>query len=213
MYVFLDVALSFPVVIFSFGLSLAVIYWLLVCSGVLHSEPLDIDIHALSAYDQATRQTGLGTFLTSGKSGVSLALYTTLVSLTGWLVSYFIHLLLFQRLSFGFFYYPLGFVSGLASLLIALITTTLFVRLSKPLITKIKGPQPKPVIGKTAVARSATVTRTSGTALLEDGGAGLIMQVRSIGTAPIKRGERIVILQYIADEHVYYVISETEFLG
>lgn len=213
MYVFLDVALSFPVVIFSFALSLVVIYWLLVCSGILDSEPLDIDMHAASAYDQATTLTGLEMFFKSGKSGVPFVIYSTLVSLIGWLISYSIHLLLFQRLSFGFFYYPLGFVSGLASLLIAITTTTLIVRLSKPLIMKIKGPQPKPVFGKVAIVRSATVTRTSGMALLEDGGAGLILQVRSIGADEIRRNERIVILQYIADEHVYHVISENEFMG
>lgn len=213
MYNFLETVLSFPVVLFSMGLALTSIYWLLVCCGILDSEPVDIDVQALSAYDKATAEAGKGLFFNLGLAGVPISLTLTLVSLTGWLASYFIQLLLIQQLSLGFFYFPLGFVSSLFSLLVALVTTVLVVRVFKPLMRKIKGPPPMPICGQVAVVRSATVTRQRGTALLNDGGAGLLLQVRTLDATELKRNERVVLLQYLCDEHVYLVIAESDFKG
>lgn len=213
MYRFLELALSFPVVIFSLLLSLAAIYWLLVCCGVFDTGPVELDIEAITAYEKALAESDEGLFSQLGLAGIPASLVLTLVSLTGWLVSYFIQLLVIEPLSLGFFYYPLGFASGLFAACAALITTALLVRLFRPMIKRIQGPPSMPICGRVAIVRSATVTRERGTAFLEDGGAGLLLQVRTCDTAHLKRNDRVVLLQYIADEHFYQVISETEFLG
>ncbi|RRV05990.1 hypothetical protein EGJ27_14990 [Pseudomonas sp. v388] len=210
---FLEVTFSFPVVVFSLGLALAFIYWLLVCTGMLDTESVEIDLQAVSACDKAAADAEKGLFFQLGMAAVPVSVVFTLISLVGWLVSYFIQLLLIEQLSLGFFYYPLGFVSGVISLLAALVTTALIVRLFKPLMKKIKGPPPIPVIGSVAVVRSSTVTCQRGTALLNDGGAGLLLQVRAFGERTFTRNERVVILQYLADEHVYLVIAESDFKG
>ncbi|HEK2625734.1 TPA: ubiquinone biosynthesis protein UbiH, partial [Proteus mirabilis] len=44
-------------------------------------------------------------------------------------------------------------------------------------------------VGKFAVVRSEYVTESKGEALLEDGGAGLILQIRAPATENIKRGD------------------------
>lgn len=213
MYRFLELALSFPVVIFSLLLSLAGIYWLLVCCGVFDTDPVEIDIEAISAYEKNLADSDNGLFSQLGLAGVPASVGLTLVSLIGWLLSYFIQLLLIQPLSLGFFYYPLGFVSGLLAACAALVMTALIVRLFKPLMKRIQGPPPMPMCGRVAIVRSATVTRDRGMAFLEDGGAGLVLQVRTYGANDLKRNDRVVLLQYIADEHLYHVISEKEFLG
>ncbi|MCR8720831.1 hypothetical protein N027_20815 [Pseudomonas syringae USA007] len=210
---FFEITLSFPVVIFSLLLAIVSVYWLMVCLGVVGIEPVEIDIQAVSAYDSGNDEFGEGLFPGFGFAGVPLAIILTLVSVVGWLVSYFNQLLIIEQLSLGFFYYPLGFASGLMALLIALAFTLLIVRLCKPLLKKISGPAPPPICGQVAIVRSQTVSCDRGTAMLDDGGAGLLLQVRSLGTSQIRRNDRVVLLQYLADEHVYHVISESDFKG
>ncbi|WP_122421442.1 hypothetical protein [Pseudomonas viridiflava] len=217
MYHFIETALSFPVVIFSLLLAITMIYWLMVCLGILDSGPVDIDMQAVSAFDSASAsasaESGKGLVARLGLTGVPASIILTLISLSGWLVSYFGQLLFIDQLSLGFFYYPLGFVSGLLALAAASIFTLVTLRLFKPLIRKIRGPEPTPICGQVAVVTSQTVNCNSGRALMSDGGAGLLLQVRTFGTPEIKRNDRVVLLQYLADEHAYLVVSESEFKG
>lgn len=213
MYHFIETALSFPVVIFSLLLAITVFYWLMVCLGVLDGGSADIDMQAVSAFDSASAESGKGLVARLGLSGVPASIILTLISLSGWLISYLGHLLLIDQLSLGFFYYPLGFVSGLLALVAASIFTLVTLRLFKPLVRKIRGPEPTPICGQVAVVTSQTVTGKSGRALMSDGGAGLLLQVLTFGTPEIKRNDRVVLLQYLADEHAYLVVSESEFKG
>ena len=213
MYRFLEMTLSFPVVIFSLGLALTFIYWLLVGTGILDTELGEIDVQAISASEKAAAEAGKGLFFQLGLASVPVSLTVSLISLIGWLVSYFVQFFLVRKLSVGFFYYPLGFVSGVLSLLVALVTTVSIIRLFKPLIQKIKGPPPTPICGRVAIVRSKTVTRERGTAFLNDGGAGLLLQVRSLDATELHRNEAVVLLQYLPDEHVYLVIAEPDFKG
>ncbi|WKW32102.1 hypothetical protein KIH13_26840 [Pseudomonas viridiflava] len=112
MYHFIDTALSFPVVIFSLLLAITMIYWLMVCLGILDSGPVDIDMQAVSAFDSASVESGKGLVARLGLTGVPASIILTLISLSGWLVSYFGQLLFIDQLSLGFFYYPLGLSVG-----------------------------------------------------------------------------------------------------
>ena len=63
-------------------------------------------------------------------------------------------------------------------------------------------------VGKTAVVRTSRVDAQFGEAMVNDGGAGLIVQVRSV--EPLAQGERVVLLQFDAQKHVYHVVRELE---
>lgn len=213
MYQFMELTLSFPVVIFSLFLALTIIYWSLVCCGVLDIEPVEIHLQTVWAYDQASADVDRKLLSRLGLDEVPLSVILTLISLNGWLVSYLFHLALVRHIPYAILYYSVGLISGIVSLLMALATTALIVRLSRPLLRKITGPPPRPICGQIAVVKSARVTAGNGTALLNDGGAGLLLQVRALGNAQFKRNDRVVLLRYIAEEHVYQVISELEFKG
>jgi len=71
----------------------------------------------------------------------------------------------------------------------------------------------KSVLGQTAVVRSGRVTLQQGEVALEDGGAGLILRVRADESYGFKRGDRVVLLEYLEAEHAYRVVSEDEFNG
>lgn len=67
------------------------------------------------------------------------------------------------------------------------------------------------LVGKLAIVRSAHVAENKGEAVLEDGGAGLILQIRAPETENIKRGDSVIIISYDASTHSYQVVTEDEF--
>ena len=83
----------------------------------------------------------------------------------------------------------------------------------RPLFHKVEAISSKSVLGQVAVVRSGRVTASHGEAVLEDGGAGLILRVRADEALGFKRGDRVVLLEYLAAEHAYRVITEEEFRG
>ena len=70
----------------------------------------------------------------------------------------------------------------------------------------------KNLLGQTAIVRTLRVDEGFGEVNLEDGGAGLILKVRSLNGESFKKGDRVVLLEYMVEQHTYRVISEKEFL-
>lgn len=60
------------------------------------------------------------------------------------------------------------------------------------------------LLGRTGVVASPKVDARSGHATFDDGGAGLVLQVRS--EIELQRGERIVLIEHVADQHHYRVV-------
>ena len=69
------------------------------------------------------------------------------------------------------------------------------------------------MLGQVAIVRSSRVDRLFGEASFDDGGAGLIIKVRAMNDQVFKRGDRVVLLEFVAQENIYKVISEQDFLG
>jgi len=68
------------------------------------------------------------------------------------------------------------------------------------------------IIGQTALVRTSRVDDNFGEAVLEDGGAGLILKVRATGSEKFKAGDKVVIFEKIdIENNVYRVISEDDF--
>jgi hypothetical protein len=61
------------------------------------------------------------------------------------------------------------------------------------------------LIGKTCVVRTGTVTEKFGEALLEDGGAGLVVRVRVDRELPVKRGDHMLIVDWDSDRESFLV--------
>lgn len=181
---FLQTALSFPTVLFSFLLILAIIYWGIVALGMVEIDVLDLD--AESVVDGAGQAEGLAALLAKLKlNGVPVTLVLTLLSFFAWFLCYFVQLWLAATLC----------------------------RPLRPLFRKLESTSSKSVLGQVAVVRSGRVTLQHGEALLEDGGAGLILKVRAEENKGFKRGDRVVLLEYLEAEHAYRVVTEEEFRG
>lgn len=213
MDLFIQTALSFPVVLLSFVLGIAILYWCVAALGMIDVDVLDVEMES-SLEDTSFQPEGLaGLLLKFGLSGVPVTLVLTLLFFFSWLFCYFAQLLVLRFLPLGILRYPLGLVLTVVALLLAVPICGALVRPLRPLFLKLHAPTHRSLLGQVAVVRSGTVTSSFGEATLEDGGAGLILRVRAEEQAAFKRGDHVVLLEYLEAENAYRVITESEFKG
>ncbi|MEO8902395.1 MAG: glycine zipper family protein [Polyangiaceae bacterium] len=91
---------------------------------------------------------------------------------------------------------PLRWVVLFVSPLLALPLTSLAARPLAKVFSHKAATANKDLIGKTCVVRTGTVTDKFGEALLEDGGAGLVVRVRVDRELPVKRGDQMLIVDW-----------------
>lgn len=208
MELFLHTSLHFPVVLFSFLLCLSILYWIVAAMGILEVDLLDIDA------DSSSTPEGLaGVLLKLGLHGVPVTLTLTLLFFFAWLMTYYIDLLLLQRLPLGILLYPLGLIVSGICLMAAVPLAGLLVRPLRPFFKKLEVNSNTSVIGRTVVVRSGKVTSVFGEATLEDGGASMIVHVRADEAMGFKRGDPLVLIEYLEHENAYRVVSESAFQG
>ncbi|MDP9515363.1 OB-fold-containig protein [Pseudomonas protegens] len=212
MEIFLQTVLSFPTVLFSFMLCLAVIYWAVVAMGMLEVDLLDFEADSLLEGGHATE--GLAGLLIKLKlNGVPVTLVLTLLMFFSWFLTYFAELYVLSHLPLGWLRYPLGLLLAVVALFLAAPISATICGPLRPLFHKMEATSSQSVLGQTAVVRSGRVTLEHGEAVLENGGAGLILRVRADEARAFKRGDRVVLLEYLEAQHAYRVITEDEFRG
>lgn len=213
MELFIQTSLSFPVVLLSFALCVAILYWLVAAMGIVDVDLLDIEVDS-SLENHSMHLEGLaGLLLKLGLNGVPVTLILTLLFFFSWTLCYFAELFLLRFLPLGILRYPLGLLVVAAALIAVVPVVGMLIRPLRPLFLKLEATTSKSVLGQVAVVRSGRVTLTQGEATLEDGGAGLILRVRAEESHGFRRGDRVVLLEYLEAEHAYRVITEDEFKG
>lgn len=212
MNLFFETALSFPVVLLSFLLCVVILYWITVALGLLDVDLLDFN--ADGAESGLSNAQGLGGLLLKlGIRDVPVTLLLTLLTFFAWLFCYFIELLALRFVPLGWFRYPIGLLVLAVSLAAALPVVRLLSAPLRPLFRKFSSDTTRSVLGQTVVVRSGRVTAAHGEAVMENGGAGLILRIRADESLGFKRGDRVVLLEYLQAEHAYRVITEEEFNG
>lgn len=207
---------SFPTVIYTFFLVLVVFYWLVAVLGLVDIEILDFDLDV----EGANPDSGLsnpdvlaGLMLRFGLNGVPVTIILSFIALFGWFLCYFAVHFTFPLLPSGFLQFIVGIPVLLATFYIAVMLTALVI---KPLRTFFKNTNQdttKYTLGQVAIVRTSRVDSDFGEAVLEDGGAGLILKVRATGDETFKQGDKVVLFEYIEQNNAYRVISEQEFAG
>ncbi|MEO6600257.1 MAG: glycine zipper family protein [Polyangiaceae bacterium] len=110
---------------------------------------------------------------------------------------------------------PGTIVGWLALLLAPLLALPLTSFVARPLVNVFKhqqATQRSDLIGKTCVVRTGTVTSTFGEALLEDGGAGLVLRVRVDRELAVKRGDQMLIVEWDVEHESFLVEPVDEVL-
>jgi len=215
---FYTTALTFPTLIYSILLAFCVVYWLLAATGLVDSEAIHGLLHHHDGLDgiHTHHHDGVvddaGMIARLGLSGVPFMLILSVLVFFGWLITYFAQLLVLQYLPDS-----LRILAGIGVLVVALlpglVLTSLLLRPVARLIMKLRPPVPPSVLGKAGSVISPKVTESEGRAEFDDGGAGLILQVRAPPGIAFHRGDRVVLLSFDEPANAYAVIAESEFLS
>lgn len=215
---FLLTIVSFPTVIFTIVLGVAVLYWICAAFGLLEVEILDVDLsnfdgqlHAHAEHSFA--ETFAGILLRLGLNGVPVTIIITFIAIAGWFISYYLSYFEWLMFGYGWLRFLIGIPVFIFSLYVAILITAQLIKPLRKFFAKTEQYVEKKILGQTAIVRSSKVDSAFGEANFDDGGAGLIVKVRAIGDQQFVRGDRVVLLEYRAEQHVYNVISEAEFLG
>lgn len=206
---FLQTALTFPTVVYSVLLCVSAVYWLLAATGLADGDAMD----GLFGGDGDAADPGAAAAMLSrlGLGGVPLMVVATTFSVTAWLGTYFVQLLVLGGLPENV-RTPAGIATALAVLVPAVALTSLVLRPVGRTLAK-WSPAERSLLGQTAVIVTPTLTADYGQAAVDDGGAGLILQVRYDDPHPLRRGDRIVLIEYLEGQNAYRVVSEQQFLS
>jgi hypothetical protein len=202
---FLQTALTFPTVAYSVLLAVSALYWLLAATGLADGDAAD----ALSSDGEAAGAAAMLARL--GLAGVPVMVVATVFSLAAWLGTYFVHLLVLPTLPEG-----MRLPAGIATLLVMAIPATAATSLVlRPLGRTLARLRPAPVneaslIGQAGVLITQTVSADHGQASVDDGGAGLVLQVRHDEPNELTRGDRVVLIEYLEGQNAYRVVPEQQ---
>lgn len=205
---------SFPTLFFTLILALCTVYWLVAVLGIVDLDILDLDVpEGDSEIDTNTGANALAGFLLKlGLNGVPLTIIISFIALFGWFICYFAVYFIFPIIPNGFLEYIVGLPILAGSLTIAVLMTAQIIKPLRPFFSSLNINTVKNVLGQTAIVRSLRLDSGFGEVFLEDGGAGLIFKARTMNDEVYKKGDRVVLLEFLKEKHVYRVISEAEFL-
>lgn len=186
---FMSAILAFPTVVFTILLGVVVLYWLFVLLGAM-----DIDVLDFADADGDGDADGLGGVIEAlGLGGVPVMLSLSLLVLGAWGIC-----LLAMQLAGGIGLVGTGLAAGVAvaALLVAVPVTSFAVRPLRRLFVTHPAPESRSLVGKICTVTTLKVDERYGQAELEDGGAGLLIQVRYSGPGRLGRGDKAVIFDY-----------------
>lgn len=207
---FLATVLSFPTVVYTTGLGLVLVYWLTVILGALDVDvfdvdgDLDIDGDAVDVGDGVEGASGLAAILTVLRlRHAPLTVSISVLTIAAWLFSY-----VGARTVMPLLPLPAAISAllvGVTALGLALPVASLVTRPLGPLFALQQGKDKQSFVGGMCTVRTGRVDGKEGQALIEDGGAGLLVRVRCDDPAALARGDQAIITAYDADEDVYDV--------
>ncbi len=204
MDLFFDIALSFPTVILSVLLAVALGYWALALLGLFELDLLGGD---LAAGDGLSGGELTGLLMKLGLDGVPLSLILTVITLIAWLACYFFDYAVLRAWPDGTLLTAATWLAAPISLIVATPFAGLVLHPMRPLFAETRAMDDVSLLGRVAVIRSPTVDEKRGQAEVDDGGAGLILQVRA-PAGRFVRGDRVLLAEYVPADNTFKVIPE-----
>ncbi|WP_217643228.1 hypothetical protein [Lysobacter sp. cf310] len=216
---FLQIVWSFPTVIFSLLMMMVVLYWLIAATGLIDLDILDgvfgigADGADAAGGDGGGLSGATGPLMRLGLGGIPLTVVFTALVFFSWFLTYFAEYLVLRHLPGNWMHTVLGVATMAGALIASVFLSGIALRPLRRFFAQLKPLPARPLLGQLAIVRSPTVTASMGSASVEDGGAGLILQVRDDVPDRFKRGDRVVLIEYFAEQNAYRVIGEDEFNG
>jgi hypothetical protein len=143
-----------------------------------------------------------GTLLGTLKlDAVPTTIVVSLIVFWGWLVAHLVG----HHLAFFHASWAMELVLLLAAFLAGVLVTAIAVRPLAPLFRTHPAARRSALVGKVVMIDTSRVDQEFGTARAEDGGAGLIVQVRCEPGNRLRRGDRALVVSYDDAREVYEV--------
>lgn len=228
---FLSVATSFPTAVYTVLLCVVTVHWLLSALGILEIDTLDglmpdhigtdglhgahgaHGAHAHHAHDGHGAEHGgmSGLLMKFGLHGVPIMVVITIIAIVGWAFCYFFDLYVLSGMTLGALGVVADIATAIAGLLLSIPVARVVLAPVRRIMQRFAPVSQRPLLGRYAEVRSAEVTKTHGQVWLDDGGAGLILQVRADTSGQFVRGDRVVLIEYLEAQNAYRVITGEEF--
>ena len=208
--VFITKISLYPTIIFTGLVMFVTLYWVVSLLGMADMDNVDLVESGIDTDVSTLSSTGIftGLMLKFGLYGVPLIIILSLVSLIGWLLSYLYTSFLHQYFDSGLLYYLFGTGALIFVLVVSMWLTGIIISPIRKNIAKIPKRNASSNIGKIAVVRTLSVTDKHGEAELNDGGAGLILKIRSdINDDLLKQGDRVILVAYLDEANTYSVVA------
>ena len=205
----------FPVVVYTFALIIVILYWIMAFAGVVDIDMFDADVEIdidtdfeteVSINPDAEGLSGLAGFMLNwGLTGVPVTVVISLLIVTSWLISYLATSLILVHLPFDIIRYALGAALIFVCFAVSIPLTAWSIRPFKGLFIAHTAIKKDALIGQECEVTTGKVTEEFGQAILEDGEAGMILSIRAPAEKQIKKGDKVVLIEYIKKEDCYNV--------
>lgn len=215
METFLTNITTFPVVVFTFLLIIVLFYWLMAMIGIVDIDLFDtnIEIDITTDYEtevsinpDAEGLSGIAGFMLNwGLTGVPITVVISLLIVTSWLICYIVVSLIFPLVPFGIIKYVLGAGLLIVCFAVSIPVTAWSIRPFKSLFIAHTAVTKKNLIGRECLVKTGKVTEDFGQAILEDGEAGMILDIRAPSNKGIKKDDNIILIEYIEEQDCYNV--------
>ena len=211
--VFITKISLYPTIIFTGLVMFVTLYWVVSLLGMADMDT--IELSDLGGDTDVTNLSSTGFFtglmLKFGLYGVPFIIILSLISLIGWLLSYLYTSFLHQYFDSGILYYLFGTGALVFVLVVSMWLTGIIISPIRKNIAKIPQRNFSNNVGKVAVVRTLSVTDKHGEAALNDGGAGLILKIRSDNTDNLlKQGDKVLLVAYVEEANIYRVAPVKE---
>ena len=204
--VFITKISLYPTVIFTGLVMFVTLYWVVSLLGMTDMDTVEMSESGGDVANLTSTGFFTGLMLKFGLYGVPLIIILSLISLIGWVLSYLYTSFLHQYFDSGLLYYVFGTGALIFVLVISMWLTGIIISPIRKNIANIPKRNAANNLGKIAIVRTLSVTDKHGEAELNDGGAGLILKIRSDTDASLlKQGDEVVLVEYLEAANTYRV--------
>ena len=201
---FLTAILQFPTVIFTILLGVVAAYWVFVLLGALDLDILD-DVGEVDSDLDGEPDGVAGVLQTLGLGGVPITLVISLLVLGSWVFC----IVTMRFLGDG----TAGWIAAGAAVgafALSVPVTAAAVRPMRRLFVTHPAIENRSLVGRICTVTTGRVDEGFGQAEIDDGGAGLLVQVRYLGPGRLARGDKALVFDY--KDEVFHVAPVGEVL-
>ena len=202
---FLNLALTFPTIIFTALLLVVILFWVITLLGFADIDMFESDLDIEPGSSSSNSAHSASNF---GFGSIPITVSISLVVMLSWLISIYAHKFFAYLLGDGVLFY----VFGLAMLVVsAIIALPIAVIISKPLqrfFSSVETSRSSDLLGLECTVVTGKVTPTFGQGRVNFQGTEQLIEIRSHDEYPFSAGDTVILLEHIKEQHCYSVTAK-----